>query len=223
MPNSYHYFESGEVSPERLSLEIEILKQLHEVNLLHNLDWKSYDTTALNLFVQAGIQEANDELTQRYINHSNEFEQIDFINQCIQKSPSIKQNFKQQRTPLTFIFNLIFIVICLFFVIGLFIYEYIKFGHQHHFLQSLEHPLTAKRRHLSFTDDLPMIILTFTNAIILGCTIFATRFSRKMILFGLFALLIIIILLIKKGHQIITFLSKYRELRWPMLYDYIYS
>ena len=226
MPNSYHYFESGEVSHERLLLEIELLKQLQEANLLHNLDWKSYDTSALSLFVQAGIQEANDELTQRHVNHTTKFEQFDFIQQCIRKhqiSPSIKNNLKQQQTPLTLILNSIFIIICLLFVIGLFIYEYIKSNHQHHFLQSLDHPLTAKRRHLTFIDDLPIILLTFTSGVILGCTIFATRFSRKIILFGIFALLITIVLLIKKSHQIITFLSKYRELRWPMLYDYIYS
>jgi len=226
MPNSYHYFESGEISPERLLLEIEVLKQLKEANLLDNLDWKSYDTSALSRFVQVGIQEANDELTQRHINHSNEFVQSDFIDQCIRKhqiSSSIKENFKQQQTSLTLILNGIFIFICLFSVIGLFIYEYITFDHQHHFLQSLAHPLTSKRRHLSFLDDLPVILLTFTSSIILGCTIAGTRFSRKIILFGIFTLLISIVLLIKKSQQVIIFLSKYRELRWPMLYDYMHS
>ncbi|CAF3936160.1 unnamed protein product, partial [Rotaria sp. Silwood1] len=51
MPNSYHYFESNEISYERLLLEIELLKQLQEINLLKNLDWKFYDTCALkNIF-----------------------------------------------------------------------------------------------------------------------------------------------------------------------------
>ena len=225
MPNSYHYFESGEVSHERLLIEIELLKQLKQADLLDNLDWKSYDTPALRLFLQAGIREVNDELIQRHRNTSNEFEQFDFISQCIQKhqiSP-IKDNFKQQKTSLILILNTIFIFISLFSVIGLFIYEYIKYNHQHRLLKSLDRPLTSKQRHLSFTDDLPIILLTFASGIILACIIVATRYSRKLIVFGIFALIIIIILLIKKGHEIITFLSKYRELRWPMLYDYMYS
>jgi hypothetical protein len=193
MPNRYHYFESGEVSHERLLLEIELLKQLQQANLLQNLDWNSYDTSALKIFLQAGIREANDELSQRYINNSNKVEQYDFIHQCIekhQKSP-IEENFKQQRFSFPLILNIIFILICLFFVI----YEYIKFNHQHHLLTSLDHPLTTKRRYLSFTDDLSVIVLTFTCAIILGSTMIATRFSRKIILLGIVALLIIIIFL----------------------------
>jgi hypothetical protein len=193
MPNRYHYFESGEVSHERLLLEIELLKQLQQANLLQNLDWNSYDTSALKIFLQAGIREANDELSQRYINNSNKVEQYDFIHQCIekhQKSP-IEENFKQQRFSFPLILNIIFILIYLFFVI----YEYIKFNHQHHLLTSLDHPLTTKRRYLSFTDDLSVIVLTFTCAIILGSTMIATRFSRKIILLGIVALLIIIIFL----------------------------
>jgi len=225
MPTRYHYFESGEVSHERLLLEIELLKQLQQANLLQNLEWNSYDTSALRIFLQAGIREANDELSQRYINNSNKIEQYDFIHRCIekyQKSP-IRENFKQQRFSFPLILNTIFIFIGLSFVIGLFIYEYITFNHQHHLFTSLNHPLTTKRRHLSFTDDLPVILLTFTCAIILGSTMIATRFSRKIILFGIVALLSIITVLIIKCHQIIIFLSKYRELRWPMLYDYMYS
>ncbi|CAF3210505.1 unnamed protein product [Rotaria sp. Silwood2] len=226
MPNSYHYFESGEVSHERLLLEIELLKQLQQANLLNNLDWKLYDTFSLKIFHQIGIYEVNDELTQRYRNNSNEYEQYNFISQCIQKHEisSINENFKQQQqTSLIIILNTIFIFICLLFIIGFFIYEYIKYDHKYYLLKLLNHPLTTKRRHLSFTDDLSIILLTFTSSIILGCIIIATRFNRKIILFGIFALLIIVLLLIKKGQQIITILLTYRELRWSMLYDYMYS
>jgi hypothetical protein len=223
MPNSYHYFESGEVSYERLLLEIELLKQLQEADLLDDLDWTLYDTSALVLFVQSGIREANHELSLRHTNHSDDFQQkskqYHFIYQCIRKhqTSQIKEKLKHQSISWHLI--IIFIFICLAFVIGL----YIKFDHQHRLLTSLAHSLTAKRRHLSFTNDLPIILLTFASAIVLGCTIAATRFSRKIILVGIFALLLIVILLIKKAHHIITFLSTYRELRWPMLYDYMYS
>jgi hypothetical protein len=225
MPNSYHYFESGEVSQERLALEIELLKQLQDANLLQNLDWNEYDTSALRLFHQAGIREVSQELTRRYGNQPKKCEQNDFIEQCIRKHRiySIKDNFKQQRISFPLILNIIFILICLSSVIGLFIYQYIKFNHQHHLIKSLDRPLTTKRRHLSLTDDLPIILLTFTCALILGSSIIATRFSRKIILFGIFVLVIIIIFLILKVHQMITFLSKYRELRRSMLYNYMYS
>ncbi|CAF1020615.1 unnamed protein product [Rotaria sp. Silwood1] len=225
MPNSYHYFESNEISYERLLLEIELLKQLQEINLLKNLDWKFYDTYALKIFFQAGIYEVNDELLQRYRNNSNEFEQYNFISQCIEKYQisSINENFKQQQTSLIIILNIIFVFICILFVIGLFTYEYIKYDHQHSLFKLLDHPLTSKRRHLSFTDDLLLILLTFTSSIILGCIIIATRYNRKIILFEIFALFIIIILLIKKNHHIIIFLLTYRELRWSTLYDYMYS
>lgn len=225
MPNPYHYFESGEVSHERLFLEIELLKQLQDANLLQNLDWNAYDTSALKLFHQAGIREATKELTRRYGNQPNECEQYDFIEQCVRKHRiyPVMENFKHQRISCPLILNIIFILVCLSSVIGLFIYQYIKFNHQHHLIESLDRPLTTKRRHLSFTDDLSVILLTFTCALILGSSIIATRFSRKIILFGIFALVIIILFLILKVHQMITFLSKYRELRWPMLYDYMYS
>src|ERR1700722_4037755 len=107
MPNSYRYFESGEVSHERLLLEIELLKQLQEVDLLQNLEWNAYDTSALRLFYQAGIREAHNELIRRYGNHSNQFEQYDFIQQCIrkhEKSP-IEENFKQQQISFPLIIN----------------------------------------------------------------------------------------------------------------------
>ncbi|CAF1201376.1 unnamed protein product [Rotaria sordida] len=225
MPNSYYYFESSEVSHERLLLEIELLKQLQEINLLHNLNWKFYDTFTLKIFLQAGIYEVNDELIQRYRNNSNEFEQYNFIFQCIQKHEisSINENFKQQQQQqisFIIILNIIFIIICFLFIIGLFIYEY---NDQYYLLKLLDHPLTTKRRQLSFTDDLLIILLTFITSIILGCIIIATRFNRKIILFGIITLFIIIILLIKKVHQIIIFLFTYREIRWPMLYDYMYS
>ncbi|CAF1120113.1 unnamed protein product [Rotaria sordida] len=226
MPNSYYYFESSEVSHERLLLEIELLKQLQEIDLLHNLNWKFYDTFTLKIFLQAGIYEVNDELIQRYRNNSNEFEQYNFIFQCIQKHEisSINENFKQQQQQqqisFIIILNIIFIIICFLFIIGLFIYEY---NDQYYLLKLLDHPLTTKRRQLSFTDDLLIILLTFITSIILGCIIIATRFNRKIILFGIITLFIIIILLIKKVHQIIIFLFTYREIRWPMLYDYMYS
>ena len=156
MPNSYHYFESGEVSQERLDLEIELLKQLQEANLLKNLNWNEYDTSALRLFHQAGIRDVSKELIQRYGDQPKECEQNDFIEQCIRKhrlSP-IKGNFKQQRISFPLILNILFIFICLSSVLGLFIYQYIKVNHQHHFTESLDRPLTTKRRHLSFTDDL---------------------------------------------------------------------
>jgi hypothetical protein len=219
MPNSYHYFESGEVSQERLDLEIELLKQLQEANLLKNLNWNEYDTSALRLFHQAGIREVSKELIQRYGDQPKECEQNDFIEQCIRKhrlSP-IKENFKQQRISFPLILNILFIFICLSSVLGLFIYQYIKFNHQHHFTESLDRPLTTKRRHLSFTDDLSVILLTFTSVLILSSSIIATR------VFGIFAFAIIIALLIFKVHQVITLLSEYRELQWPKLYNYMYS
>lgn len=225
MPNPYHYFESGEVSQERLALEIELLKQLQEIDLLQNLDWSAYDTAALRLFHQAGIREASNELIRRDGNYSNEVEQSDFIEECIRKHQVLpsRENFKQRGISLPLCLNMIFIFICLVFVIGLFIYQYIKFNHQHPLFQSLDRPLTTKRRHLLFTDDLPVILLTFTCAMILGSIIIATRFSWKIILFGIVVMVIVILFLIIKVHQIISFLSKYRELRWPMLYDYMYS
>ncbi|CAF1351771.1 unnamed protein product [Adineta steineri] len=225
MPNSYHYFESSEVSHKRLFLEIEILKELQQAGLLHNLEWNSYDTIALNLFIQAGIQEANDELSRRSVNHSYDFEQLNFIDQCIQKhqtSPSINEQFKQQKISLPLIFNGIFIFLCLSFIIGFLIYEFIKFNHQHPLIKSLDHSLTTKRRYLSFTDDLLLILITLTSAIILGSIIIATRFSRKIILLAIVLLVITVSLLIMKSYQIIIFLLKYRELRWPALYDYLY-
>jgi hypothetical protein len=225
MPNAYHYFQSGEVSHERLLLEIEVLKQLRDADLLQDMNWNAYDTPALKLFHRSGIEEVNKELIRRYGNHSNQFEQCDFIQQCIRKHQRsrIKENFKQQRISFPLVVNIIFIFICLFFVIGLFIYEDMKFHHQHHLFKSLDHPLTTKRRQLTFTDDLTIILLTFTSAIILGSIIMATRASRKIILLGIIAFLMIIIFLFIKCRQIITFLAKYRELRWPMLYDYMYS
>lgn len=220
MPNNYHYFESGEVSDERLLLEIQLLKQLQKENLLENLDWKSYDTFALEIFSKEGIREVNNEI-------SKSIEYNHFIQQCIIKHEKsiIKENFqqKQQRFSLPLIINIIFIFICLFFVIGLFIYEYIHYNHQHPLFNSLEHPLTTKRRHLLFTDDLSIILLTFTTTLILTSTIIATGLNKKIILFAIILILIIIIYLIIKGHQILTFLSKYRELRWTIVYDYIYS
>ncbi|CAF1923059.1 unnamed protein product [Rotaria magnacalcarata] len=225
MPNPYHYFESGEISPERLLLEIELLKELKKADLLYNLDWASYDTHALKCFLDAGIEEVKEELTQRFRAKTNDFKQYDFICQSIQKhqvSP-IGENFKKQQISFTVIFNTIFIFICIFFVIGLFTYEYIKIDHQHHLLKSLDHPLTAKQRRLSFANDLSIIFLAFASGISLGCIIIATRFRRKIIILGIVTLCIIMILVTRKIHQIITFLSTYREIRWPMLYDYMFS
>ena len=226
MPNPYYYFESGEVSYERLLLEIELLKRLKCTDLLHHLNWKFYDTTALKIFLQVGIDEVIPELTRRFRHDSNEFEQLNFIYQCIQKYQvdPIKENFKhKQPTSLILILDTIMIFICLFFVIGLSIYEFIQFDSRHHLLKSLDHPLTARRRHLSITDDLSVILLTFASSLLVGFIIFATRFSQKIILFGTITLFVIIILLVQKNYQLIIFLSTYRELRWAKLYDYLYS
>ena len=225
MPNPYRYFESGEVSLERFALEIELLKQLQDVNLLHNLDWGAYDSAALRQFQQAGVCEAGQELMRRQGHCPTKVEQAGFIEECIRKHRTsiIDENLKQQRFSLPLCLNMIFVLICLIFVIGLFVYQYIKFNHQHPLFQSLDRPLTTKRRHLSFTDDLPILLLTFACAIILGSTIIATRFSRKMILLGIFLLVGVIVFLIVKLNQIVSFLSKYRELRWPKLYYYMYS
>ncbi|UJR09482.1 hypothetical protein I4U23_013720 [Adineta vaga] len=213
MPNTYHYFESGEVSYERLSLEIEILKQLQKANLLHNIHWN-------------WNKDAKNELTHRHNHRRKNVKQLNFIKQFIhqyRQSSSINEHIGKKKTLLPLIFNIGFLIVCLLFIIGLFVYEYIQFNHQHHLLKTLDYPLTAKRRQLSFTDDLFIILLTFTSCIILTCIIIATRFNRYIILFGFFTLIILIILLIAKVSYVVTFLSKYREIRWPDLYDYLHS
>ena len=225
MPNPYHYFESAEVSVDRFALEIQLLKQLQNVNLLHDLDWSAYDTAALRRFQQVGIDEAGEELMRRQGSRPKQVKQLDFIESCIRKhreSP-MKETLKRQKMFLSFYLNMIFVFVCLISVIGLFVYQYIAFNRQHPLFQSLDRPLTTKRRHLSFTDDLPILLLTFACAIILASIIIATRFSRKMILLGVLVLVMILVLLIVKLHQIVSFLSKYRELRWSKLYDYMYS
>lgn len=225
MPNPYRYFESGEVSLERLTLEIELLKQLQDVNLLHHLDWNAYDSAALQQFQQAGIHEAGQEFMQRQGISRRNIEHVEFIEECLRRhrTSPIEETFQRQKCSLPLGLNMIFVFICLTFAIALFVYQYIKFNQQHPLFQALDRPLTTKRRHLSFTDDLPILLLTFVCAIILGSTMIATRFSRKIILLGIFVLIVVVFFLIIKLNQIVSFLSKYRELRWPKLYDYMYS
>lgn len=217
MPNSYRYFESGEVSLDRFIIEVELLKELKKFDLLNGIDWSFYDTQALKIFLQAGIDEVNYELNRRYRKGSKE---CNVINLCVQKHRTEK-NFKKQNVSFIIIFNTMFVIISVLFLIGFFIYEYRKFDN--HLFKTFDHPLTAKRRHLSFVDEFSIILLALTSGMILSYIIKTTKFSRKLILLGMVAFIIIILLVMRKTYQIVSFLSTYRELRWSMLYDYMYS
>ena len=229
MPNSYHYFESGEVSSDRFLIEIELLKQLQTADLLHDLDWTSYDTPALISFVQAGINEAKDELALRHTDHGNVSEerqaQEDFIGQCLERHRQtlIAQNYPDKRISRHMIVNIVFVLVSLIFLLGFFIYEYVRFSGHHPFMLTLHRPLTTQRRHLSFTDDLFVVVVAVSGGLILGCIIATTRVSRKMILLEMFAFFIVVLLLIGKVQQIIRFLTMFREQPSSRLYAYMYS
>ena len=229
MPNCYHYFESGEVSSDRFLIEIELLKQLQTAGLLHDLDWTSYDTPSLISFVQAGINEAKDELTWRRTDHANASEerqaQEDFIDQCLERhrQPPIDQNYPHEEISRHMIVNVVFVLVGLTFLLGFFIYEYVRFNGHHPFMFTLHRPLTTQRRHLSFTDDLFVVVVAFSSGLILGCIIATTRVSWKMILLEIVAFFIIVLLLIGKVQQIIRFLSMFREQPSSRLYAYMYS
>lgn len=226
MPNCYHYFESGEVSSGRLLIEIELLKQLQTAGLLHDIEWTSYGTPALISFVQAGINEAKDELTSRRTDYSEERQaQEDFIDQCLERhrqSP-IDQRYSHERISRHMIVNVAFVLVGLTFLLGFFIYEHVRFNGHHPFMFTLNRPLTTQRRHLSFTDDLFVVVVAFISGLILGCIIATTRVSRKMILLEIFAFFIGVLLLIGKVQQIIRFLSMFREGPSRGLYAYMYS
>lgn len=224
MPNACRYFESGEVSHQRLLIEVELLKQLHEADLLRDLAWTSYDTPALCHFVQAGVKEAEDELVQRFPPRLENFEHRHFVQQYLQHqniSPSIEETSSRRKLPLLLIFNVAIVVAGLSFALGLIVYDYIH--RPGHLLRPLDFPLTTKRRRLSFSDDLPIVLLTFAGCILLGCVISATRFSRTIMIFAAVAAAAIAALLISKTYRVMTFLLKYRERRWPGLYDYLNS
>lgn len=229
MPNCYHYFESGEISSDRFLVEIELLKQLQAVDLLHDLDWTSYDTPALISFVQAGINEAKDELRLRRTDQTNPSEerqaQEDFIDRCLERhrqSP-IDPSYPHERISRHMMVNIVFILVSLIFLVGFFIYEYVRFNGHHPFMFTLNRPLTTQRRHLSFTDDLFVILVAFSSVLILGCIIATTRVSRKTILVEIVAFFIVVLLLIGKVQQIIRFLSMFREQPSARLYAYMYS
>ena len=229
MPNCYHYFESGEVSNGRFLIEIEILKQLQEAGLLHDLDWTWYGTSALIHFVRAGIDDAKDELALRQIDNTNSSEekraQDDFIAQCLQRhrhSP-VDESYPRERISLHVIINLVFFLAGLIFLLGFLIYEYVRFHGHHPFVLTLNRPLTTQRRHLSFTDDLFVVLVAFSSGLILGCIIVTTRISRKMMLLEIAAFVVVGLVLGGKVQQIIVFLSKFRERSSPHLYAYIYS
>ena len=130
MPNEYYYFESDEVSIDRLQLEIELLKQLQESNLLLGIEWKQYDTKALKLFVKNGIKEAHDELKLRQIDNPAElrrkYEDLDFVRRCIQRRCehiSATQRHSTKTSLLTSIqilspilVNQAFVLACLIFI-----------------------------------------------------------------------------------------------------------
>ena len=218
MPNSYRYFESGEVSHERLRLEMELLTSFQRADLLHDLDWTSYDTPALILFVEAGLHAPHRESSKEPVRRSN---QTAYIQHCLQHHPRSIDNgsAKRQRVSRLLIINLICLLVCLVLLIALAIYNHARPP----LLAPLDAPLTSKRRHLSFTDDLVVLLLVAASGIALGCVMVATRFSRRILLLGIFLQLILIVLLITHVDRVTRFLSRYRELRWPLLYDYMYS
>ncbi|CAF0954788.1 unnamed protein product [Adineta ricciae] len=223
MPNSYHYFEAGEVSLQRIQLEIEILRQLQEANLLYDIDWGAYDTVALKLFVQAGINEVKNELDRRQTQQITSFEQVNFIKLSVQRSFVKQEDFQSKSSSVILILNTVLIIFCILSIGGLLLYEYVHFNDEHRLFMTLDYPLTAKRRQLSFTDNLSIILLTFTSYLVVSYVITATRLNRKLILFGILTLLIVILFLIRKVYQVMTFLSKHREIRWANLYDYLNS
>ena len=218
MPNSYRHFESGEVSRERLRLEIELLKNLQRADLLHDLDWTLYDTPARILFVEAGLHAVHGGYSKEPIRRLN---QTIFIQHCLRQHPRSFDDggAKQQRVSRLFMIHLIFLLVSLVFLIAFAIYNDVRPP----LLASLDAPLTSKRRHLSFTDDLVVVLLAAASGIALGCVMVATRFRRRIVLLGIFLQLIMIVLLIAHVDRIARFLSRYRERRWPLLYDYMYS
>jgi len=216
MPYDYHYFESGEMSDDRLRLEIELLKFLQDHNLLENLSWNDYDTCALRIFHQIGIRQASKALFERHAKNTNEFKQYHFIKQCQNVIVSSKSMSKQ---ILSMSFYLSILSFCS--VIGFVLFEYVLNKNQ---ITNLQQPLTTKKRHLSLIDNLSIILLTFATITIVCSIIILTRIMhRKLICLEFILLLTILSFLSMKIFQILTFLSIYRESRWLNIYDYTYS
>jgi hypothetical protein len=226
MPFIYYYFESSEVAHERFRVEIELLKQLQTGDLLHDLDWSSYDTLALTYFVRIGIEQAKKELIERQITTNgisyNRRIQLDFVHQCCRQW-SNNERVRVKHMPRHLLVNVAFIVVTIGILYAMFIHESIRYHGQHVFRQTLTRPLTSQRRHLTFNDDLLMIILTIVTSIVVGCTIVATRWHRTIVLLGMIILFFIVSLLVKKMQQIIVFLSTFREQPWRHLFNYFHS
>ena len=208
MPNSYRYFESGEVSDERLFLEIELFKRCDRTDL-NGIDWSAYDTPFLRTLAQSGIDQVHDELIRREMiedekNHQN------FIEQCLRRPVAMDERQEVSKRS----WSLIFILISLHLVVGYFLYEYVHHGGKHPFQQSLNRPLTARRRHLSFNDDFFIVLLTTTMASVVAGIIVATRYNRWILLIGILVALILLFVGLQKAKQIVMFLSKFRESRW---------
>ena len=229
MPNPYHYFESSEVSRERLLLEIELIKQLQESHLLENIDWSSYDSSALNLFLRAGVLQVSKELEHRQIDQEDSSEilsiQMDFIRQFIQhqQDKPVDSRTNQSKITFRFLFNAIWLGISILFLFFIFIRDQIKYSDQHTFLRLLNRPLTGKQRHLSSNDDHFIILLNIINAITLAYTIISIRFSRKMLFICICLQFTGLIIVIIRMQQIFHFLSEFREIRWTTFDNYLYS
>lgn len=215
MPNAYRYFQSGEISDQRFFLEIELLKKA-ETNDFDGFQWDEYDTPFLRALVHVGLTHAKEALAEREKDHRDpskvQQKQIDFIHQCLErherKSMTNEEMFSRSKSFFPLISNLILAIISLFLLGGYFLSE---------------HPLTARRRHLFFTDDLSLVLLTSTMALTIACVIMATRFNRWILLIGILIAVGLVILGFGKAKRIIGFLSKFREKRWPNLYDSTYS
>ena len=209
MPNSYRYVESGEVSDERLSLELELFRQCERTEL-HGIDWSAYDTPFLRTLAQMGIDQVHEELIRREMSEEKEGQQS-FIEQCRRRSMVTDERQEVSKRS----WSLLFVMISLYLVAGYFLYDSVRHHGEHPFQHSLNRPLTARRRHLSFNDDFFIVLLTLTLASAVACIVVATRFNRWILLTGILLAMVLLFIGLLKADQIVVFLSKFRESRWP--------
>jgi hypothetical protein len=185
MPNPYRYFESGEIAFERVLLEVELLRALQQQDRLNDLDWHCYDTTALNIFAQAGIEQASVALAHRQARYDVHRSQL-FVKQCLQRyEPSASTNYQcDDRVSSPIIVNTAFGLLGVVFI---FIWTIVEL------VRSSNDPTSrrAVRRYGSLDTDLFIVVVTGVSALLLLCYLIALRWTRHVLLSGFLVLLIV--------------------------------
>lgn len=216
MPNVYRFFESSEISRERLFCEMELMKSLKNSKIIENFDWSKFDSSVLEKFSAFGFVEIRDELDRRrfdgrFVSRRIFFRQI--LAQICSRPAERKVSMKNSTKNLFVNLFGFFLIFSLIFVV--FVENFDK-------NPTNKRNLTSKIRHVTSIDDFLLVFLVLLFFIAFSFLLVSIRISRKVFLFSSIVLTKIFFIILFQTEKTVRFLNDFRLVRWRNFSTSIY-